>query len=386
MIFLEHITKTHRNTASALDHHHKEPVTSPTVVPLTYISLPQMAKEEPIILDPYGDVQLRVGAEGSGRVTFTVCSRTLARISPVFDRMLYGYFAESKKATTSRDDWIVDLPDDKPAAMEIFLNVAHSNFRKVPRVLSVDDLYDVTALTNYYDATMILSPWVDRWISSIDDIAQDANLLMPKLLWISWELGRKDTLITTSRRMLMESEGPRFAECCEIEDIQTPPDIVGKSRSEGEVGPRANCHRERIDAIRVQTIQSLLDIISDMVDKLIVVDERPRWCRHAEWMGPHRCESMILGSMTFCLARAHLWPIPDPELVEYSVLGLYGKLTSLIIHDIGEVTERPGADHHQCNPRQYLLAQIQRVMAEIPNPLTDLHVKALQEQEQKLRI
>lgn len=123
-----------------------------------------------------------------------------------------------------------------------------------------------------------------------------------------------------------------------------------------------------------------------MVENLIVVDERERWCRHHTWMGPHRCESMILGSMTFCLARAGLWPLPDARDMEYSVLGLYGKLTSLIIHDIGGADggDKGKVDHRVCNPRTYLLDLVERVVRETPSPLTEFHTKYLDGKGKKL--
>lgn len=163
-------------------------------------------------------------------------------------------------------------------------------------------------------------------------------------------------------------------------------------------GRRLTKSIDYIENIRLDTFQALLDIFREMVEALIVVDERPRWCRHATWMGPHRCESMILGSITFCLARAGLWPLPDPRELEYSVLSLYSKLTSLVIHDIGE-TDGPGgsgnensrgksgllADHSGCNPRQYLLDKIRQAMDQIPNPLTTLHAEHLERQAARFR-
>ncbi|SPN99147.1 related to nuclear pore protein [Cephalotrichum gorgonifer] len=340
-------------------------------------------------VDPRGDIKLRVAQAdggddgdadshadtdtdtdtdaGADPVTFLACSRALARASPVFARMLYGEFAESRHREGG--EWMVDLPNDKAQPMRIFLDIAHGRFRDVPRVLSVDQLHELTVLTNYYDATAALIPWVDGWMSGIEEIVKDANAPMPKVLWITWELGRKDAFTTMSRRMLMESEGPGFMESGQVEDIQTPPDII-----------------ERIDAIRIQIFQSLLNIFQEMVDNLIVVDERVRWCRHHTWMGPHRCESMILGSMTFCLARAGLWPLPEARGVEYSVLGLHGKLTTLVIHDIGRASagDKGVVDHGECNPRAYLLDLVQRVVRETPSPLTEFHVKYLDQQAKKL--
>ena len=122
-----------------------------------------------------------------------------------------------------------------------------------------------------------------------------------------------------------------------------------------------------------------------MADNLIVVDEHVRWCRHHTWMGHHRCESMILGSMTFCLARAGLWPLPEPQDIDYSLLELYEKLTTLVIHDIGKAdTSNPEANHKECNPRPYLLEQVQKVMREMPSPVSAFHIKHMEKQARRL--
>lgn len=134
-------------------------------------------------------------------------------------------------------------------------------------------------------------------------------------------------------------------------------------------------------------MQALLSIFADLVSTLIVVDERPRWCRHHTFLGPHRCESMILGSMTFCLARAGLWPLPDAHDAGCSLLDAYGKLTSLVIHDIGRVEGAEGGaalDHAECNPRGFLLDEVRRVVREMPSPVAEVHARCLDEQAERL--
>lgn len=122
-----------------------------------------------------------------------------------------------------------------------------------------------------------------------------------------------------------------------------------------------------------------------MVDKLLVVDENPRWCRHASYMGHHRCESMILGSMTFCLARAGLWPLPEAAEVEESVVELYTKLMNLVIHDIGRDSPKSHEDHSECNPMRYLMDNIKRIIDDIADPVTDAHLRHLDAQAKRLK-
>ncbi|KAH7123002.1 hypothetical protein EDB81DRAFT_665774 [Dactylonectria macrodidyma] len=322
-----------------------------------------------IEFDPHGDVKLQVGPrEDSGQIMFTVCSRTLARVSPVFERMLFGNFAESRPNTlNSKNEWIVKLPADKAGPLALFMYISHGHLHRIPKKLSIDKLYDLTTLTNYYDSTRILGPWVHSWMDFVEDDVRNSKASLSKALWVSWEFGHRELFERVAHKMLMESDGPIGANDPKFQDLGMPPQII-----------------ERIDDIRFTTIQSLLDVFQDMIENLIVVDEKPRWCRHAVWMGHHRCESMILGSMTFCLARANLWPLPHPEDVEISIIGLYRKTTSLIIHDIGKVGEKPLVDHHECNPGPYLLGQVNKIVNGMENPVTEVHRKLMEEQVRKL--
>ncbi|KAH7243068.1 hypothetical protein FSOLCH5_006690 [Fusarium solani] len=314
-----------------------------------------------IEFDPRADITLKVGRE---KKLFSACSRALSRASPVFERMLYGHFTESKTRLAEGEEWVVELPEDDSAPMEVFLNISHSHFGRVPRRMPLDELYDLAVLSNYYDCTRLLEPWINGWMASIE--VRDSSVSMAKALWVSWEFGRKEAFSRMALRMLMESDMGRTAED-EFDKLKMPPDII-----------------ERISAIRLQTIQALLGVLRDMVENLLVVDEKPRWCRHAEWMGPHRCESMILGSMTFCLARAGLWPLPSAEEVPDSIVSLHRKMTGLVIHDIGHVGGKPALDHQLCNPGPLLMGQIEEIFKDVASPVTKFHLERMDEQAKRL--
>ncbi|KAK4158454.1 nuclear pore protein-like protein [Chaetomidium leptoderma] len=333
-------------------------------------------------MDPRGDLKLRVGTEQEEENDskpslrcFLVCSRTLARVSPVFDRMLNGSFAEAKQPQDDGKDcqqWVVNLPDDKPSAMELFLDIAHGHLQKAPRALSMHELYDLTALTHFYDATPILVPWIRPWIHTLRDATSgpDDSDAVPKMIWISWVLGHRQMFEATVRRITMEGPGSMFAEGSLLQQLEMPSDII-----------------ERICAVRDETIEALLDVMRSFVELLTVVDEKPRWCRHATFMGPHRCESMILGSMTFCLTRASLCPIPEHVRdVEHSLLGLYEALSTLVIHDIGQPIKGEGDDHRGCNPQEYLVDQMKEVLAKMQNPVREADREQLDAQAKRLHM
>ncbi|KAH7349851.1 hypothetical protein B0T11DRAFT_343042 [Plectosphaerella cucumerina] len=340
-------------------------------------------------IDPRGDLLLRVGTQrkledGNDDDTkiengdkghadedetrcFLVCSRALSRVSPVFDRMIHGPFAEAKPEDGK--DWVIELPEDNPSAMELFLNISHGHLQKAPRALSMHALYDLTALTHFYDSTPMLAPWVRPWINALHDPTSGPDDAVPKMVWISWELGHRQMFEATVRRITMEGPGSMFAEGSMLQRLQMPSDVI-----------------ERICEARDETVGALLDVFRSLTGQLTVVDERPRWCRHATYMGPHRCESMILGSMTFCLTRAGLWPIPeDAGDVEHSILGLYEVLSNLVIHDIGQPVRGEG-DHAGCNPRDFLMDQMKEVLTKMPTPLRESDREQLAAQAKKLHM
>jgi hypothetical protein len=302
--------------------------------------------------------------------------------------MVYGSFTEAKQPGDG-EDWVVHLPHEKPPVMELFLNISHGHLQKVPRALSMHELYDLTTLTHFYDSTKILVPWIRPWISVLHDAASGPDDTVPKMIWVSWELGHRQMFEATVRRITLEGPGSMFAEGSVLKRLQMPSDIIGEA-SPPLLPPTAalltRTPTERICAVRDETIDGLLGVMRSFTEWLTVVDERPRWCRHATFMGPHRCESMILGSMTFCLTRASLWPIPEnvPD-VEYSILGLYGALSSLVIHDIGQPVKGEG-DHKGCNPEGYLLDQMKEVLDKMQNPLTVADKEQLDAQAKRLHL
>ncbi|KAH9240210.1 hypothetical protein K456DRAFT_1930656 [Colletotrichum gloeosporioides 23] len=153
------------------------------------------------VYDSDGDLMLHVGPE---MARFRVCSKSLARSSPVFKRMLYGSFAESKPSDDAK--WVVRLPEDGARAMAIFLSIIHGKFHVTPETLSVQDLYDLLTLTEKYDATALLRPYAHRWIDAVGSQTDD-----PYLLCVAWELGHielfEKMMVTITRDCTVHEDG-----------------------------------------------------------------------------------------------------------------------------------------------------------------------------------
>ncbi|KAI0477142.1 hypothetical protein GGR56DRAFT_691413 [Xylariaceae sp. FL0804] len=137
-------------------------------------------------------------------VVFVVCSRALARASPVWKRMLYGGFAESQRRPASLDSsssssfdatttttttttsgggggghWTVELPEDDAGAMATLLHIVHGRFGQLPRWAGCADarcggaiptaaLYRLAVLTDRYDLAGALRPWARAWLAAVD--------------------------------------------------------------------------------------------------------------------------------------------------------------------------------------------------------------------------
>ncbi|RYP86788.1 hypothetical protein DL770_004859 [Monosporascus sp. CRB-9-2] len=101
-------------------------------------------------------------------VTYVVCSKTLSSSSPVFKRLLYGGFAESKKPEAG-SQWAVYLPEDEPTPMKTILNIAHGRFDQVPiKWDTVKDLYLLTVLTDNASALGFKLEGIRLWHDILD--------------------------------------------------------------------------------------------------------------------------------------------------------------------------------------------------------------------------
>lgn len=111
-------------------------------------------------LDGDADLHLIVGRDLMEAKTtkISVCSKTVARISPVLRIMLRGNFHESKSNQAGDEDWVVELPEDDPSAMLVLMSIAHSDFQRVPSSPHVKEVYGILVVAEKYDMLRTLQP------------------------------------------------------------------------------------------------------------------------------------------------------------------------------------------------------------------------------------
>lgn len=187
-----------------------------------------------VIIDPDGDLQLSVGTANrfSRPTIFTCDSKTLSRASKVWKTMLYGPWKESRDASGNQNEWVVELPDDKPKPMTTMLNIMHSRFENLPVIgaqITLDELYELAVLSDKYDLAKMLRPWASSWLQPLRDKYPSGWLYtrQPEMtvdyhqqLWVAWEFGDRTLVENTLQDMILNLNAWQF-------NGREPPDLLG---------------------------------------------------------------------------------------------------------------------------------------------------------------
>ncbi|KAI1099475.1 hypothetical protein F4804DRAFT_82735 [Jackrogersella minutella] len=315
-------------------------------------------------VDPHGDLCLEVGHLAA---EFLVCSKAMARSSPFWRKMLYGEFAEGKRAQPQdgKSEWIVKLPEDNSAAMSIILNIIHSRFDQVSGYedfVYTTHLYNLCVLTDKYDMTHILRPWARGWSRSThaqcEKLGQSLrSKFCHERLWISWELGDHVTFDAMARALLLNSSAAAGNNLRYVGALE-PPEIY-----------------ESIQQARLGMIKQLLNPLELILQGLVQNDKS--FCGRPE-SGSQKgeCLASMLGTTIQSLHSNGLWPIPDPAAVQCSVWEFAAKLQCLVI-------EGKFGDYHKCCQSHGLKARIDNTLLSIPPLLNELHWRHLEAQAKK---
>ncbi|KAB5545656.1 hypothetical protein GE09DRAFT_215542 [Coniochaeta sp. 2T2.1] len=186
----------------------------------------------PQVFDETGDLQLLVGKR---RVPCKVCSKALARSSPVFKAMLFGQFAEAK-SKASNGGWVVELPDDEVNSMLYIFNIIHDHVDRISRDLPGDDeygetfirsephkryslypcskmefLYLLTRAADKYQVLRLFKPWAKDWLAAVREVKMGASGWSCEVLWAAWLLGDEELL---RQHLMALSCGPTPTHSC----------------------------------------------------------------------------------------------------------------------------------------------------------------------------
>ncbi|KAF5510771.1 hypothetical protein CGCS363_v002496 [Colletotrichum siamense] len=250
------------------------------------------------IFDSKGDLHLVVGSDvrDGDPSTFLVCSKTLARASPVFDRMLFGPFAESRPSSESSKQepaWVVHLPEDDPDHMEAVLNILHFNFKDIPRRFTPPIFSGMIVIADKYDCIGIFK----LWVTSCMPHALFGHRISPKFaLHIAWQLGDirkfKIAMAVIVDQSFISGD----------DRISIVPKAWNEDEEASEAGPQDLCKylgelvpEEIIDQIRDQRAK----LINAAMEPFIMLHEDLANSRQRCPIPAHQeeCDKMLLGSL-----------------------------------------------------------------------------------------
>ena len=61
--------------------------------------------------------------------------------------------------------WKTRLPEDNPEAVHVLLNILHGCFNRVPSLMTIDLLFEITVVTEKYDMVGVLGPYAQEWLA-----------------------------------------------------------------------------------------------------------------------------------------------------------------------------------------------------------------------------
>lgn len=184
-------------------------ITTPPATPL-----PSNIPFEKYVVDVNGDLYLEIGEAQylnggpcKRPMEFRVDSKALARASPVFMKMLYGSFAESKKPDEPGDrKWTIKLPDDNSLDMSTLIYIMHCKFDLVPLAITIDGLYGIAVLTDKYDCTALVRPWIRSWLDTSGAHSSHTNApTLRRISWIAWEYGDQNLFEKVAKALILYS-------------------------------------------------------------------------------------------------------------------------------------------------------------------------------------
>ncbi|KAK2729034.1 hypothetical protein CKAH01_10605 [Colletotrichum kahawae] len=176
-----------------------------------------------ITVEEDGDLHLVVDGTGLPEPnTYVVCSRALARHSPVFKTMLSGPFAEACRPADG-SQWVVEVLEDNHKQFPVFLSIIHGCFQDVPKELDIQDLGALLVIVEKYDALPIIRPWVKGWLESPRG-RWSAEGYSSHLVCYAWVTGHRAIFEEEARKAVYEEKVEPDFQFSDHEALR-PPDL-----------------------------------------------------------------------------------------------------------------------------------------------------------------
>jgi hypothetical protein len=151
--------------------------------------------QNPFVFDG-GDISIRVTYHNK-LVVGKVCSRALIRASPVWKKFLIPPWAKEDSTVEVKE---IDCSEDNGEALLILFEIAHLNFRAVPRGIYYDVLFQLAILIDEYQCIQLISPWIEHWM--VNEKAESIVRGQEGWLFIAWVFGRENIFEGVSKLLV----------------------------------------------------------------------------------------------------------------------------------------------------------------------------------------
>ncbi|KAK8029759.1 hypothetical protein PG993_011050 [Apiospora rasikravindrae] len=336
------------------------------------------AEPATVVFDADGDLVLNVGITKCEQYPFAgvhishvhnvasafrVCSRAMARASPVWRSMLFGGFAESKPTS---GNWVVNLPDDSPQAMSTLLGIVHAKFDDVPQTVGPHELFDIAVIADKYDLTHLLKPWARVWLDQAWEQGKKHFQSSILLLWITWVLGDQNYFVSTAKWLALNMKSEYLFKL----SLYIPPDVS-----------------ERIIKTHYDTIATLLQPWEQLYLHVSGADsssasngEAHGYCSFCGDDNPDKCHTLLLGFLQRSFREAHLFP----EFARSIMLGkTASKMALYLKHTASRIPVLVSAHWSSHTIVANAAEGINKVMGSVRFELTESEIKHLRAQGMK---
>ena len=292
------------------------------------------------VLDPRGDLTLVAGEQ---KREFRVCSRTLDRSSPTFERLTremdqYRYDNTSVAPPPQRK---LQLPEVNAEALHIILLIIHGRTTQVQNRMTKGNMMlfsDVLVVAHHFDMVSCLAPVAVKWIKSVyDKDCMRWDELAPQI-YITYTLGYLKGLKRSIFNAVL------------VGRLNQNGQLIGLGAGDGETfcNFKPLLSLDILDSIticRATVMERIVGMVDDALHRLIhaprIASLQPI-CQGASKR--ERCDAIMLGSFQRALAYDD-WENRD---MRCSPKRLYEKI-KMASKKAVEWAEG-AASHQECNP------------------------------------
>jgi hypothetical protein len=141
----------------------------------------------------------------------------------------------------------LNLTGDDSSALSILLYIAHLHFDMLPTTLSLEQLLVLAVITNKYEATRAVRPFLQNWLPVWTNASAQRQI---SSIWIAWEFGLLEDFKRAAAALVMNAEikdDPKsliynwkeLSEYC-------PPDLIGTlTPTFTRIAPEADVKRRK---------------------------------------------------------------------------------------------------------------------------------------------